>query len=133
MMTLADWTVSIAGLAAIVAVNWYFFFAEGQASAAVLAAGGTQEITIQVKGGYSPSIIRVKSDTPVRLVFDRQETATCSDELVFGDFGIRRFLPPFEKTVVELTPTEPGSYEFTCGMGMMRGRMVVEQPGDTEQ
>ena len=35
----------------------------------------------------------LKAGRPVRLVFDRQETSGCSEEVVFGDFGIRRYLP----------------------------------------
>jgi plastocyanin domain-containing protein len=62
----------------------------------------------------------------VRLVFDRQETAGCSEEVVIPDFGVRRFLPPHQRTTVEFTPTEPGRFEFTCGMGMLRGAVVVE-------
>jgi len=27
---------------------------------------------------------------------------------------------------VELMPTDAGTYEFTCQMGMLRGRLVVE-------
>jgi plastocyanin domain-containing protein len=45
---------------------------------------------------------------------------------VLPDFGIRRFLPAFQKTTVELTPDREGSFEFTCGMSMLRGRLVVQ-------
>ena len=121
-----DWLVIAAGIAAIVWVNWYFFVAERGAAAAAVDASGVQEIAIEVRGGYSPATIRVRRGVPVRLVFDRQETSSCSEEVVLGDFGIRRFLPPFEKTTVELTPTKSGSFEFTCGMGMLHGRLVVE-------
>ena len=77
-------------------------------------------------GGYAPAEVRVKAGRPVRLVFDRQETNPCSEEVVIPDFGIRRFLPPHQKTAVEFTPTRPGSHEFTCGMGMLRGKVIVE-------
>ena len=60
------------------------------------------------------------------LVFDRQETSGCSEEVVFGDFGIRRFLPAHQRTAIELTPPAPGAYEFTCGMSMLRGRLIAE-------
>jgi plastocyanin domain-containing protein len=93
---------------------------------AATSAGGVQEIDIRIDGGYSPATIRVKRGTPVRLIFDRQERSSCSEEVVFGDFGIRRFLPAFQKTAVELTPKDEGTYEFTCGMGMMKGKIVVE-------
>jgi plastocyanin domain-containing protein len=63
----------------------------------------------------------------VRLVFDRQETSSCSEEVVIPDFGIRRFLPAHQKTAVEIDPREAGTFEFTCGMGMLRGKLIVEE------
>ena len=124
-MNSTQWAVLLAGLAAIAWINWYFFFAE-RSTAQALVKGGTQQVEIQVKGGYEPGVIRVKRDTPVRLVFDRQETSSCSEEVVLPEFGIRRFLPPFQKTIVELTPTKSGTFDITCGMSMLHGKLVVE-------
>ena len=124
-----DWTVIAAGAAAVAWVNWYFFLAErGLANAAVAAVSGAgrQEIAIVVRGGYSPSTIRATAGQPVRLVFDRQENSSCSEEVVFPDFGVRRFLPEHQKTTVEITPPSAGTYEFTCGMGMLHGRVIAE-------
>lgn len=121
-----QWLVLISGVAAIVWVNWFFFLGKRAAVQANSGATGTQEITIQVLGGYSPSLVRVRKGQPVRLTFDRREKSGCSEEVVLGSFGIRRFLPPFKKTVVEFTPDKSGSYEFTCGMGMLRGQIIVE-------
>lgn len=125
----SDWLVIAAGLAAIAWVNWYFF-AAGQAAVPVAnnadASTAVSEQLITVQGGYSPSVIRVKVGRPVRLVFDRRDTGSCSEEVVFPDFGIRRFLPAGQKTAVELTPPKPGRYEFTCGMSMLRGAIVAE-------
>ena len=121
--------VLLGGLAAIVWVNWYFFFAERTAVAAVAGAGGVQEVTIRVQGGYEPAEVRVRAGAPVRLVFQRREEAGCSEEVVFPDFGIRRFLPAHEETIIELPPAESGSSEFTCGMSMLRGKLTVERHG----
>lgn len=126
-MTLSEWLVLFGGIAAIVWVNWYFFFASAGGSAAADVHDGVQEITVAVRGGYEPRSIKVRPNRPVRLLFDRQETSGCSEEVVLGDFGIRRFLPPYEKTAVEFTPTESGAFEFTCGMGMLRGQIIVEE------
>lgn len=125
-MTPTDWLVVLGGIAAIAWVNWYFFFAERSAAVAEVGSGGVQEVTVRVQGGYEPANVRVKRGSPVRLVFDRQETSGCSEEVVFPEFGVRKFLPAHQKTVVELTPESAGSYEFTCGMGMLRGRLTVE-------
>lgn len=124
-MSPMDWIVVAAGAAAIAWVNWYFFLAKRGTATAVAGAGGTQEVTITVQGGYEPAEVRVKRGAPVRLVFDRKETSGCSEEVVLPDFGIRKFLPAFQRTPVELTPDRPGSFEFTCGMSMLRGRLIV--------
>lgn len=114
------------GIAAIVWVNWYFFLAPKTAVAAKESVGGSQVVNISVEGGYSPSIIRAKKGQALRLVFDRKEKSPCSDEVVISDFGVRRFLKPFEKTVIEFTPIQAGTFEFACGMSMLRGQIEVE-------
>ena len=125
-MTNSQLLVSLGGLAAILWVNWYFFLARRRATVAQVGDRGVQQSIIIVKGGYSPSEIKVRRGLPVRLVFDRQETSSCSEEIVFPDFGIRKFLPAHQRTSIEFTPDKPGSFEFTCGMSMLRGKLVVE-------
>ncbi len=127
-MTPAEIVVTLLGLGAIAWVNWYFFLAQpGEAVAAALNGGGPQHTRIVVSGGYTPATVRVQAGRPVRLEFDRQETSGCTEEVVLPDFGIRTFLPAHRTTPVEFTPTRPGSYEFHCGMGMVRGKILVEE------
>ena len=116
-----DWVVIAAGLAAIGLVNWYFFMA-GRSAATVTGS----EVVIVVDGGYSPATIRARSGEQLRLVFDRRDNSSCSEEVVFPDFGIKKFLRHGEKTSVEITPPAPGRYEFMCGMSMLRGTVVAE-------
>jgi plastocyanin domain-containing protein len=80
---------------------------------------------VRVKGGYDPDVIVVDSGRPVRLHFDRQETASCSEMVVFPDFDVSRRLPAGELVTIELTPEAPGEYEFSCQMGMLRGRLIA--------
>ena len=122
-----EWAIALAALVSMALVNWYFFWSHGTSAVAARGASGIREITVTVKGGYEPAVLRIPRGEPVRLIFDRQETSGCSEEVVMPDFNIRRFLPPFEKTAIELTADQTGSYEFTCGMGMLRGRVVVEE------
>ena len=126
-MRMDEWLVLLAGMAAVAWVNWYFFMAGAARVSAASAVGGVQEVTIRVRGGYDPARVTARKGLPIRLVFDRQETSGCSDEVVFPDFGIRRYLRAHESTAVELTPERAGSYEFTCGMGMLRGKLIVEE------
>ena len=121
-----DELVIAGGVAAIGWVNWYFFLAGRSPSAALASTADAQEQVIVVDGGYSPAVTRVKARRPVRLVFDRRDSGGCSEEVVFPDFELRRFLPTGKKTVVEITPPNAGRYEFTCGMSMLHGAIVAE-------
>ena len=71
-------------------------------------------------------LFRSKQGAPVRLDFYRDETASCSEQVIFGDFGIARDLPAYKTTSIELTPQKPGEFTFTCGMNMMRGKLIVQ-------
>ena len=121
----AEIAVVAGAVLAIVAVLWYFF-GERQGVAARVGDSGAQEIKVTVKGGYSPDVIVVRQGRPVRLEFYRDETASCSEQVVLGDFGIARDLPAFRTTPIEFTPERAGEFTFTCGMNMMRGKVVVE-------
>lgn len=121
-MSLMDWTVILGGVGAIALVNWYFFLAGRTASTA-----SGQEVVITVDGGYSPATIRARAGVPLQLVFDRKDNSSCSEEVVFPDFGIRKFLPTGERTKIEVTPPKAGRYEFMCGMSMLRGTLIAEE------
>ena len=125
-MTTDKWLVFAGGIAAIAWLNWHFFRATRRSATARAVAGGTQEVLITVRGGYDPAEVRVKAGAPVRLVFDRQENSSCSEEVVLGDFGIRKFLPAHQRTAVEIAAPAAGRYEITCGMSMLHGTLVVE-------
>src|SRR5687767_3864057 len=125
-MDMSEILVTLGGVAAIAWVAWYFFLGERQQVRAMVGAGGAQEIKVVVKGGYEPDVIVVERGRPVRLDFYRDETASCSESLVLGDFGIARPLPAFKTTTIEFTPQKAGEFTFTCGMNMMRGKLIVE-------
>ncbi|SDY67547.1 cupredoxin domain-containing protein [Hymenobacter psychrophilus] len=118
--------VTIVGLGLAAFVVWYFFFSARQTASAVSSSSGVQEVDITVKGGYSPDIIEVERGKPVQLSFYRDEENSCSEELLMPDFSIRRDLPAFKTTLVELLPEKAGTFTFTCGMGMLRGSLVVK-------
>ena len=117
---------TVAGLGLAALVVWYFFFSARQATSAVSSSGGVQEVAIMVKGGHSPVVIEVERGKPVQLSFYRDEENSCSEELLLPDFSIRRDLPAFKTTLVELLPQQAGTFPFTCGMGMLRGSLIVK-------
>ena len=84
---------------------------------------------VRVCGGYEPGTIYGVAGEPVRIVFRREETAPCSERVVFPAFGKSAMLPPYQDVLVELAPREPGTYEFTCQMGVLHGALVIEADG----
>jgi plastocyanin domain-containing protein len=127
-VSIAQITVTALGAGAIIWVLWYFLFSR-RAAVAATRAGVVQEVRITVKGGYTPDTILVQAGKPVRLLFYRDETADCSERVVFEAFGVNQLLPAFQTTAVEFTPETPGEFPFRCGMNMLKGLLVVEPPG----
>ncbi len=78
-----------------------------------------QQIIVTVAG------LAAIAGKPVRLTFRREETTPCSQTVVFDAFGKHADLPEGQLVPVELMPGKPGEYPFTCGMGMLRGTLIV--------
>ena len=125
-LTQSDLWPILGGLAVIAGIAWFFWGPRRGGVRAALTSGGYQEAMILVKGGYTPDLVVVQRGRPVRLNFRRDETAACSEMVVLGDFGKSARLPEGDVVPVEFLPDRAGTYEFTCQMGMLRGRIVVE-------
>ncbi|MBN8905891.1 MAG: cupredoxin domain-containing protein, partial [Rhodospirillales bacterium] len=125
-MSATQIVVVLLGLIVIAGIAWFFWGPRKSGTRAALTTGGYQEAMILVKGGYTPDVVVVQHGKPVRLNFRREETAACSEMVVFGDFGKSARLPEGETVPVEFLPDQPGEYEFTCQMGMFRGKLIVE-------
>jgi len=125
-MALDQILVIIGGLALSTWVAWYFWFSEKVAVKIQAAAGGIQEAVIKVKGGYTPDVLIFEAGKPIKLNFVREETAACTEEVIFSDLNKRATLTPFKTIPVELTIDKPGEYGFQCGMGMVKGKLIVQ-------
>lgn len=124
-MTAGQIFVTLGGIALSVLIAWFFWLApKGQTRA--VASGGVQEVAVTVKGGYTPDVIVVKAGQPVRLHFTRQESASCSERVLFPDFNQNALLPEGQEVTLEFTPDKPGEFGFQCQMGMFRGKLIVE-------
>ncbi len=118
--------VILSGIVLTVLIAWYFWFAPKAQTRATVSESGAQEVAVTVKGGYSPDVIVVQSGRPVRFTFTRQESAACSERVLFPDFSKNAALPEGEQVILEFTPDKPGEYGFQCQMGMLRGKLIVE-------
>jgi Cu+-exporting ATPase len=119
--------VVIVGLALIVGELWYFLGPRPSPVPSVTSE--VQEVRVLVKDGYDPATIFVEAGRPVRLQFYRDETAECSERLVFERPAMEHALPAFETTTIQFTPDEPGDYPFRCGKSILHGRVVAQTGG----
>jgi len=125
-MTADQIFVIIAGLGLAGWVAWYFWFSEAKAVKIHASGNGVQEAVIKVKGGYTPDVLIFQSGKPIKLNFVREETAACSEEVIFNGLGVKATLTPYKTIPVELNIDKPGEYDFHCAMGMLRGKLIIE-------
>ncbi|MGG6264347.1 cupredoxin domain-containing protein [Leptolyngbya sp. AN10] len=117
--------VTAGGIGLIGVELWWFLFSKSKSRKADTNQG-IQEVTITVDDGYEPNRVVVTAGQPVRLSFDRRDPSSCLEAVRIPGFHIAKDLPLNQVTTIEFTPTEPGEYEFTCGMNMFRGTIKVQ-------
>lgn len=79
---------------------------------------------IDANGEYCP--IQVEAGKPVKwiIVANEGEITGCNGEILINEYGIDIEIIPGEN-LIEFTPKEDGSVEYTCGMDMMRSEIVI--------
>ena len=102
--------VTVFGFALIAFIVWFFWMKKDKGSRASTSHSGHQEALILVKGGYTPDVVLVKRDQPVRLNFLREETASCSEMVVLSEFDKSARLPMGEVVSVEFLPRDAGEF-----------------------
>ena len=70
--------------------------------------------------------ITVKAGIPVRwnLKVPEGVLTGCNNAIVIPEYGIEKTLQAGDN-IIEFTPEEPGTVQFTCWMGMIRSEINV--------
>jgi plastocyanin domain-containing protein len=119
MMTLL---INIIGLLIIALIIWWFWLSRSKA----IVMKKNPLIEIHVKDGvYTPPRIQVKTNTPITLRFIRDDASPCAKTVIFSDLNISKALPLHTPIDILLTLPHTGEYEFTCSMGMYRGKLIA--------
>lgn len=111
--------VSAAGLLGI-AFTYWFFLMRNEKEVKV-----SDSVDITVDGGYQPEVISIPQGKSTKLNFIRKDPSSCLEEVVLGDFKIRKTLPLNQKVTIEIKPERKGEFDYACGMNMFHGKIIV--------
>ena len=85
-----------------------------------------QKVTVALtERGYQPGTLKLRRGIPAQVTFIRKVSATCGTQVVIPEYDIKRDLPLNEPVLVAFTPSKSGTFTFSCGMGMLRGSLIV--------
>ena len=85
---------------------------------------GMQEITVTPGGGkYSPNVIRLKAGVPSEITFG--QSSGCTGMVLSTPLNFMANLADGPK-VVNLPGLKKGTYQFSCALAMVYGKIVVE-------
>jgi len=114
--------VNLVGFILIALILWWFIISKPKATR---ITGDTIDIKV-LNGVYDPSIIKAKKGQALHLRFLRQDETPCTEVVIFDQLNISAELPIGKPHEITLTIKEAGEYDFTCQMGMYRGKLIVE-------
>jgi plastocyanin len=98
--------------------------ASAQAPKSAKVAGSVQKISVDVsRGYYDPSTIVLKAGVPAEITFS--QASGCTAQVQSQQLGFFEDLSTGPKTV-KLGALQPGEYQFSCGMQMVFGKIVVK-------
>lgn len=104
-----------------IAFTYWFFLMKKEKEIEV-----SDSVNITVEGGYNPEVISIPFGKSTRLNFIRKDSSSCLEEVVLGDFKVRKYLPLNQKITIEVTPKQKGEFGYSCGMNMFHGKILVK-------
>lgn len=112
--------VLIFSLLGIAFTYWFFLMRKEK-----VVAVDSNFVEIVVDGGYHPEIISIPLGKTTTLNFTRKDSNSCLEEVIFGDFKIKKTLPLNQTISIPITPQKTGEYTYNCGMNMFHGKIRV--------
>ena len=75
--------------------------------------------------GFEPQVIKIKKGLPVKWVIYGDQVTGCTNHIVVPSLNISTPVSSGQ-TVVRFTAETTGTINFSCWMGMVRGKFIVE-------
>lgn len=120
----------IAAGVGLIGLIYYYFFGAKEEEATSTMEKDIQKATIIVDAAYIPSKLKLKAGVKAEITFDRKDKGDCTEWVILNlptteGREVKTRLPEGKKTVVSFTPTTKGEYPFSCGMGMVHGKLEI--------
>lgn len=119
-MSLDKIIVTAASILGITCTYWFFL---GKKEKEIQVS---DSVDIVVEGGYTPEAISIPKNKTTKINFIRKDSNSCLEEVILGDFKIKKYLPLNQKITVELTPKKTGEFTYSCAMNMYHGKIIVK-------
>lgn len=113
----------------VIVVSFVVHVAEGEKVANTgkdTAPSDALKVTVS-KNGFEPASLTVKKGQAVKLAFYRSDSENCASKVVFPSLNVKKKLPVGQTVLVEIKPEKTGELNFACGMGMMKGKLIVSE------
>jgi uncharacterized protein len=75
--------------------------------------------------GFEPGVLKIKSGVPVKFVINGDQATGCTSQIIIPSLNISKNIRSGEN-IITFTPIQKGDLNFSCGMGMVRGKFIVE-------
>lgn len=77
------------------------------------------------RSGFSPNVLKIKKGVPVRWVIKGDAVTGCTNKIIVPSLNISKNIS-YGENIIEFTSDKAGEIPFSCWMGMVRGKFIVE-------
>ncbi len=89
-----------------------------------LAENQTVEMSVTSRG-FEPGSLKIKKGTPVRWIIRGVSVSGCTNQIIIPSLDIAKNISSGEN-IISFVPPDVREIPFSCGMGMVRGKFILE-------
>ncbi|PXZ21294.1 copper-binding protein [Lactobacillus helveticus] len=93
----------------------------------IFSKNQTKKVIVNAKNhGYKPEVVTFKQGKPAQLKFIPSDNMGCMNEVLSKDLNFDTKLDGQKEVTIDIPTDKPGTYNYTCGMDMFHGKVVVK-------
>lgn len=77
--------------------------------------------------GFEPNVLKIKAGIPIKWIIQGDAATGCTNKIIIPGLGIEKNILPGENEIIfNINEKKGAEIPFSCWMGMVRGKFVVE-------